>query len=109
MRKSNKLKFDQKNPYKLKFVQNYSLYVTFILSNLAVIILNTILFLQLNKLDECIDECTKAIEFDENYIKAYSRRAKSFMEKEEYEQAVSDYEKLFKIDKSKGLAFINLV
>lgn len=56
---------------------------------------------KLNKLDECIEECTKAIELDDNYMKAYSRRAKTYMEKEEYEQAVVDYEKLYKLDKSK--------
>ncbi len=58
--------------------------------------------IKLNKLDECIEECTKAIELDDNYIKAYSRRAKTYMDKEDYEQAVIDYEKIYKLDKSKG-------
>lgn len=56
---------------------------------------------KLNKLDECIDDCTKAIELDEAYIKAYARRAKSYMDKEEYESAVNDYEKVYKLDKTK--------
>ncbi len=58
---------------------------------------------KLNKLDECIAECTKAIDLDDTYVKAYSRRAKTHMDKEEYEQAVVDYEKIYKLDKSKGL------
>ena len=65
-------------------------------------ILFDIIQLQLNKLDDCIKDCTKAIELDESYLKAYSRRAKSYMEKEDYEQAVIDYEKIYKLDKSKG-------
>ena len=56
---------------------------------------------KLNKLDQCIEDCTKAIELDETYIKAYLRRAKTYMDKEEYEQAVIDYEKVYKLDKSK--------
>lgn len=56
---------------------------------------------KLNKLDECIEECTKAIDLDDTYIKAYSRRAKTYMDKEDYEHAVTDYEKIYKLDKSK--------
>ncbi len=55
----------------------------------------------MNKLDQCIEDCTKAIELDEGYIKAYLRRAKSYTDKEDYEQAVVDYEKVYKLDKSK--------
>ncbi len=57
---------------------------------------------KLNKLDECIEDCSKAIELDESYIKAYARRAKSYMDKEDYESAVNDYEKVYKLDKTKG-------
>lgn len=56
---------------------------------------------KLNKLDDCISDCTKAIELDESYIKAYARRAKSYMDQEDYEAAVIDYEKLFKLEKTK--------
>lgn len=56
----------------------------------------------MNKLDECIDDCTKAIDLDEGYIKAYLRRAKCFMDKEEFEKAIADYEKVYKLDKTKG-------
>jgi len=56
---------------------------------------------KLNKLDQSITDCTKAIEIDENYVKAYLRRAKCYEDKEEHEKAVFDYEAVFKIDKSK--------
>ena len=32
--------------------------------------------LQLEKLEEAIQDCTKAIELDDTYLKAYMRRAK---------------------------------
>ena len=56
---------------------------------------------KLNKLDACIDDCTKAIEIDEGYIKAYLRRAKCYMDKEKYDQAIHDYEKVCKLEKTK--------
>jgi len=56
---------------------------------------------KLNKLDNCINDCTSAIELDSGYIKAYARRAKSYMDQEEYESAVIDYEKVYKLDKTK--------
>jgi len=52
------------------------------------------------KLAQCIADCTKAIELDANYTKAYLRRAKSYMDTEEYEEAVRDYEKILQMDKS---------
>ncbi|CAF0728958.1 unnamed protein product [Brachionus calyciflorus] len=56
---------------------------------------------KMNNLDKCIEDCTKAIELDDGYVKAYLRRAKCYMDKEEYESAVSDYEKVNKLDKTK--------
>ena len=57
---------------------------------------------KLNKLDQCIDDCVKAIEIDDSYIKAYLRRAKCYMDKENYDQAIADYEKVCKLEKTKG-------
>ncbi|XP_041976912.1 dnaJ homolog subfamily C member 7 [Aricia agestis] len=56
---------------------------------------------KLNQTKEAADACTAALELDENYIKALLRRAKCYTELGEYEEAVKDYEKLNKIDKSK--------
>uniref|UniRef100_A0A8C1HFQ4 DnaJ (Hsp40) homolog, subfamily C, member 7 n=1 Tax=Cyprinus carpio carpio TaxID=630221 RepID=A0A8C1HFQ4_CYPCA len=59
------------------------------------------LFLQLNKLDQAIEDCTKAIKLDETYIKAYMRRAQCYMDTEQYEEAVRDYEKVYQTEKTK--------
>ena len=34
---------------------------------------------QMGKMNEAIDDCTKAIELDEKYVKAYLRRAKWYV------------------------------
>ncbi len=56
---------------------------------------------KLNNYDQCIEDCTRAIEIDDGYIKAYLRRAKCYMDKEEYESAVNDYEKVCKLEKTR--------
>jgi DnaJ family protein C protein 7 len=56
---------------------------------------------KLKKPDGAIEDCSKAIELDENYVKAYLRRAKSYMELEQYDEAVRDYEKICKLDKTR--------
>lgn len=57
---------------------------------------------QLNKLEECIEDCNKALEIDDGYIKAYLRRAKCHMDKEDYDAAIIDYEKVCKLEKTRG-------
>jgi len=52
------------------------------------------------KTSDCISDCDKALELDPNYTKALLRRAKCYMETEQYEEAVRDYESVFKSDKS---------
>lgn len=56
--------------------------------------------MKMNNIDACIDDCSKAIELDDGYLKAYLRRAKCFMEKENFEAAVKDYSQAYKLDKS---------
>ncbi|XP_014663206.1 PREDICTED: dnaJ homolog subfamily C member 7-like [Priapulus caudatus] len=53
---------------------------------------------KLRRIDEAITECTKAIELDDKYEKAYLRRGKCYLDTEHYEEAARDYEKLSKID-----------
>ncbi len=55
---------------------------------------------QLKKFKESVADCTAALELDENYQKALLRRAQSNMELEEYDDAVRDYEKAHRIDRS---------
>lgn len=56
---------------------------------------------KLNQIKEAAEACTAALELDETYVKALLRRAKCYTSLGEYENAVKDYEKLYKIDKSK--------
>ncbi|KOX78956.1 DnaJ like protein subfamily C member 7 [Melipona quadrifasciata] len=55
---------------------------------------------KLNRLNESVSECTEALKLDENYLKALLRRAAAYMELKEYEEAVHDLEKAYKMDKS---------
>ncbi|KAM9411827.1 dnaJ homolog subfamily C member 7-like isoform 4-T4 [Salvelinus alpinus] len=56
---------------------------------------------RLNKPDQAIEDCTSAIKLDDTYIKAYLRRAQCYMDIEQYEEAVRDYEKVYQTEKTK--------
>merc|ERR1712223_432891 len=47
---------------------------------------------KLNRVKESAEDCTSAIDLDENYFKSILRRAKCYMELEKYEEAVKDFE-----------------
>merc|ERR1712050_324965 len=51
---------------------------------------------KLKKTAESIADCDRALDLDPNYTKALLRRAKTYMETEQYEEAVRDYEKEMK-------------
>lgn len=57
---------------------------------------------KLGRLREAVEDCTSALAIDANYLKALLRRAKCYMDLNEYEEAVVDYEKAVKMDKSKS-------
>lgn len=56
---------------------------------------------KINKLQQAIDDCNQAIKLDENYLKAYLRRAKCYMDMNMYEEAIRDYETVYKKDKTR--------
>ncbi|CAD6237338.1 GSCOCG00002259001-RA-CDS [Cotesia congregata] len=56
---------------------------------------------KLGRLNEAITECTEALKLDDNYLKALLKRGACYMELQEYEDAVRDYEKACKINKSR--------
>ncbi|TNN85992.1 DnaJ subfamily C member 7 [Liparis tanakae] len=56
---------------------------------------------KLKKLEQAVEDCTRAIKLDETYIKAYLRRAQCYMDTEQYEEAVRDYEKVYQTEKTK--------
>ncbi|XP_077595627.1 dnaJ homolog subfamily C member 7-like [Stigmatopora nigra] len=55
---------------------------------------------KMNKQSQAIEDCTSAIKLDDTYIKAYLRRAQCFMDTEQYEEAVRDYEKVYQTEKT---------
>lgn len=55
---------------------------------------------KLKKTRKCLTDCDKALELDPNYTKAALRRAKCYMETEQYEKAIRDYERILKSDPS---------
>jgi len=54
---------------------------------------------KLKKQQESIADCDRALELDPNYTKALLRRAKSYMEIEQFDEAVRDYEQVHKVDR----------
>jgi DnaJ family protein C protein 7 len=56
---------------------------------------------KLGHLNEAVADCSSALELDENYLKALLRRAKCYMELSNFDEAVRDYEKASKMDKSR--------
>ena len=53
---------------------------------------------ELNKLQEGVDDCTRAIALDRNFSKAYARRARCLMNLKDYDGAVRDFTHASKCD-----------
>ncbi|CAG2057515.1 unnamed protein product, partial [Timema podura] len=56
---------------------------------------------KLGRLNESVADCTAALKLDETYLKALLRRAKCYMDLNDFDEAVRDYEKAVKMDKSR--------
>lgn len=56
---------------------------------------------KINKLNQTVEDCTTAISLNDDYQKAYLRRAKAYMDLEMYEEAVRDYERIWRKDHSR--------
>lgn len=56
---------------------------------------------RLSKTKEAVADCTSALQLDESYLKALLRRAKCYMDLSEFEEAVKDFEKAYKMDKNR--------
>ncbi|XP_054284464.1 dnaJ homolog subfamily C member 7-like [Macrosteles quadrilineatus] len=56
---------------------------------------------RLGRLNEAVTDCTAALKLDQNYLKAVLRRAKCYMDLEQFDEAVRDYEKAHSMDKSR--------
>jgi tetratricopeptide (TPR) repeat protein len=55
-------------------------------------------FFHLSDFEECIVCCTQALALNPKYIKVLFRRAVAYREKEEFELALNDFERMFEIE-----------
>lgn len=62
----------------------------------------------LEEWQDALDECTKSIEYNDQYIKAYWRRAKSCEKLEKYYDAKADYQQILEIDPNHEISKANL-
>ncbi|XP_022781629.1 tetratricopeptide repeat protein 1-like [Stylophora pistillata] len=53
---------------------------------------------------EAIDDCTKALDLDSDYLKVRLRRAQCFEHEDRLEEALEDYQKVFDMDRSSHVA-----
>ncbi|QCE11626.1 G protein-coupled receptor [Vigna unguiculata] len=61
-------------------------------------------FLKLGKYDDTIKECTKALELNPVYVKAFVRRGEAHEKLEHFEEAIADMKKILEIDPSNDQA-----
>lgn len=54
--------------------------------------------IKINRKESAIDDCTKAIELNPNYIRALTRRAKLYEESDKLDESLQDYNKILEID-----------
>lgn len=53
---------------------------------------------KIGKVEEAAEDCSRAIDLDENYLRAYQRRAQYYMKLEKYDEAVYDYKKIMNME-----------
>ncbi|XP_049704217.2 tetratricopeptide repeat protein 1 [Helicoverpa armigera] len=54
--------------------------------------------MKLQKYAQAVKDCTKAIELDDKYLKAYIRRAQSYEATEKFDEALADFKKILELD-----------
>ncbi|CAH2238484.1 jg14092 [Pararge aegeria aegeria] len=56
--------------------------------------------MKLEKYKKAIEDCTKSIELDDKYVKAYYRRAQCYEATEKLDECLADYNKILELDPS---------
>ncbi|XP_018319119.1 tetratricopeptide repeat protein 1 [Agrilus planipennis] len=54
--------------------------------------------IKLNKVKSAIGDCSKAIELNSDYVRAYMRRAKLYEDSDKLDEALADYKKVLELD-----------
>jgi tetratricopeptide (TPR) repeat protein len=60
--------------------------------------------MKMEKYEAAIQSCTKSIELDSHYIKAFLRRAESYKHIDKLEDALQDYQKILELDPNNSQA-----
>ncbi|WAR22060.1 TTC1-like protein [Mya arenaria] len=60
--------------------------------------------MKLEMYDECIRDCTKAVDLHPQYLKAFMRRAEMYEKTEKLDEALADYQKILELDPSQHSA-----
>ncbi|XP_065213632.1 dnaJ homolog subfamily C member 7 [Planococcus citri] len=55
---------------------------------------------KLGRLSESVEDCSSALSLDDKYIKPLLRRAKCYLDLQQFDEAVRDYEKAFKLERT---------
>jgi tetratricopeptide (TPR) repeat protein len=48
-----------------------------------------------------VSDCDEALKLDKDYLKAFLRRGRSYMEMEKYDEAIRDFEQINKMERGK--------
>lgn len=56
--------------------------------------------MSLARKESAIEDCTKAIELNDKYVRAYLRRAKLYEETDKLDESLADYKKILEFDKT---------
>ena len=48
-----------------------------------------------------MSDCDEALKLDKDYLKAFLRRGRSYMEMEKYDEAIRDFEQINKMERGK--------
>lgn len=56
--------------------------------------------MKLEKFKHAIKDCSKALDLDDKYIKAYLRRAQSYESTEKFDESLADFKKILELDAS---------
>jgi DnaJ family protein C protein 7 len=54
---------------------------------------------KLKKFAESVSDCDEALKLDKDYLKAFLRRGRSYMEMEKYDEAIRDFEQINKMER----------
>lgn len=65
------------------------------------------IYLHLQHIESAIQDCTRAIDLDPDYLKAYIRRSKLFERNDKLDEALEDLKKVIEIDRNYAEAAYN--